>query len=844
MIQQLSYYLERPRIDRLLEAAIKNPIVTVCAGAGYGKTQAVYSFVRKTGARAAWLQLSEEDNESSRFWEKFTEAVSAINVGTASELTKIGFPETERQFTRYLEIPSADIFAAEEYFFVFDDMHLIQNSTVLEFIRRCITSPFPNITSMLISRTGLGLDLARIEERGQISHITETELQFTKDETTNYFRLLGMQPPAQTIAAVYNDTEGWAFAVNLAGLLLRHSRTEDIYIPQSLRSNVFRLIESEIVAGLSAEMRRFLIKLSLIEHLVPDLLREIAGAEKYRLIDEMEKIGSFIQYDAYRNAYRIHQLFLDCLRAKQDEISEAEKKQVWIQAAGWYVRNNRQMDAISYYEKAGDYTGLLAAIANLSLTLSTKTVTFIMRILDNMPPALIATSPTAAFLRPRMLATAGMFDRAEAEFKELISRLERSKVTGSDAMMILSLCYTSLGFIGMVTCLQSHDYSFTHYFKQGRHYAEISPYKLGPPHSVLNVGSYTCRAADPLEMENYNNMLTESVPDMAFSMNGCGYGMDDLARAELAFFKGDLNRAEQLANTTLEKANEQIQYEIAAFALFYLLRISMARGASSAIPDLLRQLDNCFEKPHFINRAVYRDLMYGFFYIQTGRLEETALWIKSTFEDSDFQSIVQGLEITVAAKYHFAQKRYPAALATLENREDKNGSTSVVLGRLEVTVLQAICRYRMDDFEGALHDLETAWELAKDNDLYMPFSELGKDMRALAGAALKAKPIKIPRTKLEKIRRDAAAYAKNVFAIAEHFRAASPEAKNKNAGGLSPRELAVLTGLSQGLTREEIARLSSISLNTVKSVTRSIYNKLGAVNKTDAVRIASQQRLL
>jgi LuxR family maltose regulon positive regulatory protein len=49
----------------------------------------------------------------------------------------------------------------------------------------------------------------------------------------------------------------------------------------------------------------------------------------------------------------------------------------------------------------------------------------------------------------------------------------------------------------------------------------------------------------------------------------------------------------------------------------------------------------------------------------------------------------------------------------------------------------------------------------------------------------------------------------------------------------------VLTGLSQGLTREEIAGLSAISVNTVKSTIRSIYNKLGAVNRADAIRIAT-----
>ena len=37
-VQGNQVYLERPQIDSLLEKAVKNPLVTVVAGAGYGKT--------------------------------------------------------------------------------------------------------------------------------------------------------------------------------------------------------------------------------------------------------------------------------------------------------------------------------------------------------------------------------------------------------------------------------------------------------------------------------------------------------------------------------------------------------------------------------------------------------------------------------------------------------------------------------------------------------------------------------------------------------------------------------------------------------------------------------------
>jgi LuxR family maltose regulon positive regulatory protein len=161
---------------------------------------------------------------------------------------------------------------------------------------------------------------------------------------------------------------------------------------------------------------------------------------------------------------------------------------------------------------------------------------------------------------------------------------------------------------------------------------------------------------------------------------------------------------------------------------------------------------------------------------------------------------------------------------------------------LERDLLEALCRYRLDDREGAFQKLEMAWELAVASGFWMPFAELGKDMRALAEAALKAGSTKIPRNDLEKIRSSAAVYAQKLFAVSDQY---SYSANDGNkAAGLSDREKSVLVGLSQGLTREELAKVSSISINTVKSAVKSLYRKLGAVNRANAIRIAAERGIL
>jgi LuxR family maltose regulon positive regulatory protein len=842
-------YLDRPRIDALLEKAVRNPLVMVVAGAGYGKSRAVYSFIRKFNVRAAWIQFSEGDNVTERFWENFVDTVSVINKQSAERIAEIGFPETERQFNRYLEIPRKDIIANEKYIFVYDDIHIINNKVVLDFIERSITMPFHNITSIVISRAEPPLKFSRLKAKELVARITEEDLCFNKEEMIEYLRLLGLRPSMQTTATIYDETEGWAFAIHLAALSLRNSRQPDTYIPHALRSNIFSLIETEIIAGLSAQLRMFLITLSLIEHPVPGLLREIAGGDAgdYSLIDEMEQSVSFIQYDPYLNGYRIHHLFLDYLRGMQHELSGEKKREVWNKAAHWCLQNNYRIDAIHYYEKAGDYMKVLDVMYTFPLAFSRPVAQLLLRIMDDAPAELYETAPAACITHPRLLMALGMFEQAERELRESIARLEKKDLSPDTARSIAG-CYNALGFLGYYTCFQTLDYSYISFFEKAQYYATLSNHQVVPPMSVMSLGTYVCRVAstEAGEMERYIEAFEKMASCMTASLNGCGYGMDDLAWGELAFFRGDISRAENHILAAIAKAREREQYEVECLALFYRIRICLYRGDNKSLQDVFLQYDAMLNLKWHCNRTVYHDIGCGWFYVQTGRPEKIAAWLQSDFEESDLNSLYHSLEILVKAKYHFSVRRYPAVLAELESRGSQYRTWSLLLARLEATVLEAVCRYRMGDSAAAFRCLETAWELAKNNNLIMPFIELGKDMRSLAGAALKDPAISIPKTELKKIQRLSAAYAQNLYTISEIYYTGvvSNGRKRRNSAILSSRELAVLTGLSQGFTRKEIAHVSLISINTVKSAAKSIFNKLGARNRIDAVRIATERGIL
>ncbi|MDR2500871.1 MAG: LuxR C-terminal-related transcriptional regulator [Treponema sp.] len=831
-------YLERPQIHRLLEGAVQSPLVTVVAGAGYGKSHAVYSFVHACKAITSWIQLSEFDNNGNRFWENFTQAVGAISRESGEKLIQIGLPRTERQFDRYFAVPRSDVISGVKYLFVYDDFHLLRDPAVLHFLERTITVPFKNITSIIISRTGPSINLMGLLSKGLLAQITQDELRFSPREMTDYYSLQGIRLKGEDLEALYQETEGWAFAIRLAGFSLKNGAAGD-YGRSLMRFNVFKLIESEVFSGISPGLQRLLIKLSLIDRLPLDLVRELA--EDPVLPGEMEKAGAFITFDPYLNAYRIHHLFLAYLKGRQNCLSGEEKREVYNRAGRWCAENDFKMDALNYYEKAGDYSRITALVYTMPMLIPDSLAESLLEIFERAPERLFMEQVTAYMIYTRLFILLGRFEEADLRLREVIEKFETPPVTDF-GRQVLYRCYLNMGFFRLLTCVFTREYDFDLWMEKVLRFHGAG--ETLPFYNMM-VASYACRVGcrERGEIEKYIAAVSRGVACLEVFLGGCAGGMDDLARGELAFFRDSLDEAERFCYQALRRAQSRRQYEIENRALFYLLRIRLAQGAPEKVPEILKQLEAQLTERAYYNRYTFYDIITGWFYAHLGLTGKPAPWLKSDFEESDLNSLNHGLETLVKAKLQFAERRYPAAMATLETiRVTRFGAGVFLLGKIERAVLDAVCRSQTGDQAGAFLALGEAYELAEPNGLWMPFIELGRDMRALAGAALKEEGTTIPRPRLEKIQRSAASYGKKYFAAVEQFR--GPEKEAEDGSALSPRELEVLAGLAQGFTREEIAADSDISVNTVKSVIRSVYNKLGALNRADAMRIAASRGLL
>jgi LuxR family maltose regulon positive regulatory protein len=828
--------LERPRITRLLEDAVRCPVVSVCAGAGYGKTRAVYSFLQYHKAITTWVQLSRRDNISSRFWENFTHAVSLRNEAFARRLMDAGFPRTDADYEQYLQIPEEAISPAERHVIVFDDFHLLHDEKVLRFVEKSVHASFPNITTILISRAEPEINLVNLLSKGQVVCLTEDELRFTPGETEKFLKQSGLSVSSRGLADICADTRGWAFAVDLIVRSLKKNPRRESYARAAMRINIFRLLESEVFLVVSEALRHFLIRLSLIEHLAADLLQELAAPS---LLEEMARINAYVRYDANIDAYLIHPLFLEYLQNRQEALTVAEKHETWLTAARWCTRNDYKIDALSYYSKANAYAPLMQVIYDLSSPPPVATAQYALEILDDAPQEALEQIAIYPLMRLRLLLALRRVDEAIAFASRCVERYEVLEESPFNNR-VLTGCHIGLGYARLMSAHATDNYDFVRHFRMANDYYSRTPYPIQGPTVSHNLGAWVLEIGTerPGAAEEFIEALSRTVPYMAHITGGGTSGLDDLARGELLFYRNSQKPAEKFLTQALRTARENRQHDIRNRALFYLLRIGVAQGDYGRIETITRELKTLLDEPDYPNRYVTHDIVMAWHYLLLGQAQLVADWLKTDFEQNALAFQLAELGNRVKARYYFLSRRYQELLAFLAGWKMPH---RLLFARIDAKTQEAICRYRIKERDGALENLRHAYEMAHSNAIVMSFVQHGKDMRTLTAAALRDKRSSIPQDWLENINRQSATYAKRQsIAIASYKKAHCLD----DTPTLSARESDILTDLYHGLSRSEISASRKLSINTVKLIINTLYAKLGADNAIDAIRIAAKKKLI
>ena len=831
------HLFKRPDVERLLQNAFRKPLTTVIAGAGYGKTQAVLSALGGMDCSAAWIQLSELDNHVARLWERMADAFKPWSRSFHDSLISIGYPKSIAVFDQFLKLLTKGTLQKKPFIFVLDDFHLIHNEAILNFIEMFISARVQNFSLVLISRKKPDISLTGMLSKGLLARVTEDDLRLSEDETADYLRAQGLELAESTISDIYSYTDGWIFAVYLVGLAARYG---DIQNPVfSIKIDIFDLIEKEVFKYASGELQDLLIKTALLDTIPSGLLRELSG-NNHTLISEMTQMSMFIRYDAFSDSYRMHHLFKDFLLERKAAPAEPDIFKLHLTAAEWYSENDQKSEAIFHYREIGCFKEIFELIISIPGRVLYEAAETLVELIDRAPDDVVRAMPVIRVAKAGYMFNNNRLDEALRELSQLRAEYEALPET-KENQAVLGEAYLLLAVIYMV----SSDYAFEELFKMADERlpegSRLVDYRTG-----MAEGVNACSISDPAagELKRYQEALFRAAPYASRAMNGCCYGLEYLNAAESSLYTGDLKAAERYSFEAIYNSRKYRQYDIEYVANFALVRVYTAKGSYEKATGVLEQMRVQLETLNHADCISLYAIISGWFYAKLGKTDLVDKWIRYEEETRKILApVVIGREYLVRSECLLEEERYYELLAFMDQTDNIYEDRGYLYAVIQNKIARAIVHHYMGNQAESIRFLEEAYELSHPNDLVMQYIEYGNKMRTLIYSAKQNKNCKIPGDWLDRIHTKSSSYAKMLSQLVSAYeKAHATDVRGQIS--LSKRESEVLGHLDSGLTRKEIAATCYVSLSTVNSILKNIYDKLGASNALEALRIAKEKGLI
>jgi LuxR family maltose regulon positive regulatory protein len=766
------------------------------------------------------------------------DSAMGIHTELAEKYREIGFPDTQAKLDNFV-VHRRTLLRGKPYIIVCDDVHLLKDPTVLDFMGKMVGGLSPNLTIFLIYRNFPDIDIKTFQTKGLVSEITESDLNFTQTELSDYLKQQGLSIDSQTVRDIYTDTGGWTFAVNLVARSLKRVPKYTGFVKPTLKPNIFGLMESENWNTLSERLRRFLLQLSLIDHISAELAVILAESydEGALVLEELKQQNAYIRHDGYGGAYLIHRLYLEFLKSKQNLLSDEEKAHTYRMAAFWCNQNNFKVDALRYYEKLGDYGAIIGIAWEMYEYMTDDVLLCLSEIIERAPAQAMFGVDFMPSFHLYTLVYLGQFEKFFDLVDVYVQKLLALPEDNSFRNRTLGAIYFIWGKLRFVMCTIDGGYDFDEYVAKGMDYWMITPADVVRK-IIFPYGAWvsTMGSSQSSDLEKYGAAVKSMVEKVAPFYSGI-MGFENLYYGELKFYQGDIRGAEVLFRKTLEFGQNNGQFETVQRSLFYLLRTAIAHGNVAKTENALKELELLLDESGFSRRNVTHDIVKGWYCCTVCQYEMISDWLKGEFVPYSHAHFIDNYSNQIRARYHYLKRNYPLLLGYISEMKKRE---SILYGRVEMLALEACTHYKMKNKSAAWESLTQAYEAALPNKIYMPFVELGKDMRTLTSSAMRDDvEIAVPNAWLELMKQKSSSYAKYQSVFINEQKSGTPSNKV-----LSPREYDVLRELYSGATQAEIAKKHSLSINTVKMVTKSIYEKLHVHKISDLIRVAAERNLV
>lgn len=823
--------VERTRIHSLIQRGLQYPLLAVIAGPGYGKTQSVASYLTGKNVKVLWFRFRKPDNFQTHFWKSLTWALEQEFPDISEELRALDFPVTPSALDAFMQILIRGFGKHGQVVWVWDDFGEITNPEIREFLKFLAETELEMLRLVVITNSPASTDsIAYMFSKCFL--ILGKDLRFTAEEISALYGKYGIHPEKDEIAGIERYTEGWPLPLHL--MVLNHEQIgfTGKYDGRLNHQSIAYIFEEQYFNAYPQQLRMLFIKLSLLDSFSWDFVMDNYPGGRADL-DLLLKHVFVINVPATGHLV-FHNLYRQFLQEKKYLLTKEEEQLFWKKSAGYYASRELAGEALACYRKCGDAIGMLNVIVKSAKTqfgITGKNAAYYLEHIDSLTPEEIQEHPAADGIRALIYLNTYQLEKAEALLLDLETRLLKSEKENKTAQ--LGEVYLVRGFLYMMRARED----FSIYFKKAAQYLPNGSILKGEHKLRLhNNHCFNMMNNLPGAKERIERAVHEGVSWACRALDGGMSGMEYLFSAEAAYLSSQPDDAEQHAYRAIYKAEAASQHDLVCNARIILARIGLQRGNYGEMKQQIRQITEYAEKYGIGALKDIRDTALTWYYIKLHDYKQIPKSIL-TMNRSDWPVMVLGRAQIVYAGYLIHMGEYAKMIGMLEHHPSLSLKEVITHDGILLNILLAIGYCRLGKTEAALKAFWTACDMTCSNGLIMPFAEAQEHIRLLTDLARRQDTYVFDSRWLALIDEEAASLSKKTAAMRAAYRKQNPETSPCD-NPLTRREMEVLKALSQGLTREEIAGKQYISINTVKTFIRNIYNKLNASNRAEAISIA------
>jgi LuxR family transcriptional regulator, maltose regulon positive regulatory protein len=436
-----THIVRRSELFEKLNTGLNRRLILISAPAGFGKTTLVSDWINRQKIPTAWFSLDKGDNDPVGFLSYVISGIQSVNKNIGlSALTLLKSPN-KPSIESITSLLINDLFGINKnLLLVLDDYHLIESSDISQLVAHLLGHIPNNIHLVILTRHDPALPLARLRSQRQMVELRASDLNFSVNDISILFnKKLKIKITIEDAHSLETKTEGWIAGLQLTALSMQGRENIAEFIQDLTGDNryIMDYLIEEVLKIQSDDIKDFLLKTSILEQISAPLCDAVLNKSDSQLIlENLEQKNMFvIPLDAERKWYRYHHLFADLLKQRLQRRDKITIYDLHDKASRWFEQNDMYDLAIDHAMKIKNYKKSIQLLSEIVEGMwENGQHASILKYGDLLPVELIKTNPDFCLYYSWILITAGQIQKAkpfllsaEHQAKEIVNNKKSSK---------------------------------------------------------------------------------------------------------------------------------------------------------------------------------------------------------------------------------------------------------------------------------------------------------------------------------------------------------------------------------------------------------------------------------